>query len=119
MSADASANTLGQSALLQPNSTVIVHSTKKHSLEYYHCKIWLYYYLPLLYIIAPCLQPKLVDFQNLLYNSTNFIEVSVLVSVRCKYTYMEGDETSCILLEQLIILSPQSPQQQTKLHLRM
>ena len=119
MLAEGSANIFGRSALLQPNSTVIVHSTKKHSLDYYHCKIWLYYYLPLLYIIAPCLQPKLVDFEKLLHNATNFIEVSVLVSVRCKYTYMEGDETSCILLEQLIILSPQSPQQQTKLHLRM
>ena len=28
-------------------------STKKHSLDYYHCIIWLYYCLPLLYIIAP------------------------------------------------------------------
>ena len=33
--------------------------------------------------------------------------------------YMAEDETSWILLEQLIILSPQSPQQQTKLHLRI
>ena len=32
---------------------------------------------------------------------------------------MAEDETSWILLEQLIILSPQSPQQQTKLHLRI
>ena len=29
-------------------------STKKHSLDYYHCIIWLYYCLPLLYINAPC-----------------------------------------------------------------
>ena len=29
-------------------------STKKHSLDYYHCIIWLYYCLALLYIIAPC-----------------------------------------------------------------
>ena len=28
-------------------------STKKHSLDYYHCMIWLYYCLSLLYIIAP------------------------------------------------------------------
>ena len=28
-------------------------STKKHSLDYYHCIIWLYYCLPLLYINAP------------------------------------------------------------------
>ena len=53
MLAEGSADSLGRSALLQPNSTVIVHSTKKHSLDYYHCKIWLYYYLSLLCIIAP------------------------------------------------------------------
>ena len=29
-------------------------STKKHSLDYCHCIIWLYYCLSLLYIIAPC-----------------------------------------------------------------
>ena len=52
-SAEGSADILDQLALLQPNSTVIVHGTKKHSLDYYHCKIWLYYYLLLLYIIAP------------------------------------------------------------------
>ena len=29
-------------------------STKKHSLDYYHCIIWLYYTLALVYIIASC-----------------------------------------------------------------
>ena len=65
MSAEGSANILGRSALLQPNSTVIVHTTKKHSLDYYHCKIWLYYYLPLLYIIAPWVKTLLTCLPNL------------------------------------------------------
>ena len=34
-----------------------IFSTKKHSLDYYHCIIWLYYCLALLYINAPCTHP--------------------------------------------------------------
>ena len=48
MSAGVSANILGQLALLQPNSTVILLVLKKHSLDYYHCIIRLYHCLPLL-----------------------------------------------------------------------
>ena len=37
-------------------------STKKHSLDYYHCIIWLYYCLPLLYINAPCVTSRALNF---------------------------------------------------------
>ena len=40
MLADMVASILGLSALLQLKSSVIVHSTKKHTLDYYHCRIF-------------------------------------------------------------------------------
>ena len=43
----------GQIGLIATKSYSDSFTTKKHSLDYYHCIIWLYYCLPLLYIIAP------------------------------------------------------------------